>query len=163
MWSRESVEVVYRRHGFAVFKRCLGLLRDEAEAQDVAHEVFLKLLASPDEFRGAASGSTYLFAIATNLSLNRLRNQRARGAVWEAAVASSLDVRAPTAEGAAGAREIVRRILEDTDEQTALIAVYHFVDGLSQGEIASLVGLSRLTVNRRLQELRAGAKAVEAQ
>jgi RNA polymerase sigma-70 factor (ECF subfamily) len=163
VWSRESVEAVYRRHSFAVFRRCMALLKDEAEAQDVSHDVFLELLAQPESYRGAASKTTYLYAVATHKCLNRLRHHRFRDSTWEAAVGVHLESQGDRGgEAILGAREVITRIFEAADERTALIGIYHFVDGLPQTEIARLVGLSRLTVNQRVQQLRASGKAVEA-
>ena len=73
MWTRPEVEALYRKTSFAIFQRCRSLLREDAEAKDVAQEVYMHLLAHPEEFRGEASPSTYLYAIATNKSLSRLR------------------------------------------------------------------------------------------
>jgi len=39
----------------------------------------MHLLAHPEEFRGDSSPTTYLYAIATNKSLSRLRARRVRG------------------------------------------------------------------------------------
>lgn len=52
-------------------------LRDEAEAEDVAQNVFLQVYKSRDRYRRTAKFSTWLFTIARNLCLNELR-RRAR-------------------------------------------------------------------------------------
>lgn len=122
----------------------------------MAQQVFLKALERPDAFRGQASAATYLYAVATNLCLNRIRDARARGAEWQERAAQHLRAAAPPSDPQAqtAARVAVRAALEEADEKTREIAIYHFVDGLAQGEIARLVGLSRVTVNQRLGRLR---------
>ena len=124
------------------------------------HEVFLRVLEEPDRFRGASSPATYLFGIATNLCLTRLRNAAARGVSWQQGVGRELDASRPAEGEAAEARQLVNAILAEADLETATMALYHFVDGLSQGEIASLVGRSRVTVNQRLQSFRRTARRV---
>jgi len=50
-------------------------LRDEAEAEDVAQNVFLQVYKSRDRYRRTARFSTWLFTIARNLCLNEIRRR----------------------------------------------------------------------------------------
>ena len=147
----ELIQDLYQRHAYAVFRRCHQLLRDPDEARDAMQESFLRLLEDPTRFRGHSSHATFLFGVATHVCLNRLRNRAARGTRWQATVAQALESGRHSADDAAEARQLAAAILAEADEQTAAIAVYHFVDGLPQGEIAALVGRSRVTVNRSLR------------
>ncbi len=162
MWTRPEVEALYRKTSFAIFQRCRSLLREDAEAKDVAQEVYMHLLAHPEEFRGEASPSTYLYAIATNKSLSRLRARRLRGTAWQDSVAELLrsSPLSHDPEKTAEARAILVEALDAADERTASMLVYHYVDGLSQGEIADVMKLSRVTVNQRLQRFRDQAKEI---
>lgn len=45
--------------------------------------------------------------------------------------------------------------LEKLDGDQQMLAIMLFVDGLSQGEAADELGLSRVTINKRAQEIRA--------
>ena len=56
------------------------------------------------------------------------------------------------------ARDAVLKLLGTMTEQEMQIAVLLFVDGMSQGEIAAEVGVSRVTVNKKIQALRARAE-----
>ena len=162
MWTRVEIEALYRTTSFSIFQRCRSLLKEDAEAKDVAQEVYMHLLAHPDDFRGESSPTTYLYAIATNKSLSRLRARRLRGDAWQDAVAELLRG-APLShdpEKTAEARAILATALESADEKTAAMLVYHYVDGLSQGEIAEIMKLSRVTVNQRLQRFRDEAKEI---
>jgi RNA polymerase sigma-70 factor (ECF subfamily) len=154
----EIIQGLYQGHAYALFRRCRSLLRDEDEARDAMQEVFLKVIEDPSRFRGQSSPATFLYGVATNLCLNRLRNRGARGAGWEAALARSLEEGRSGAADPVEARQLARAILEQADPESAAIAVYHFVDGLSQGEIAGLVGRSRVTVNQKLKRFRLDAR-----
>jgi DNA-directed RNA polymerase specialized sigma24 family protein len=52
-------------------------------------------------------------------------------------------------------RDAVLSLLGTFDENAMRIALLFFMDGLSQGEIADEVGVSRVTVNKRVQAIRA--------
>lgn len=155
------LEEVYRVHGFAVFRRCRRLLGNEAEAKDMVQEVFLKALENPEAFQGRSSASTYLYGVATNLCLNKMRNQSVRSEAWQQAVAAELERNPPVDPlDQVALQQLVALLLGDADELTCAIAIYHWVDGLSQSEIGDLVGLSRVTINQRLGRLRATARAL---
>jgi RNA polymerase sigma-70 factor (ECF subfamily) len=160
MWTPSEVDALYRETRYAVFLRCRSLLRDEAEARDVTQEVYLYLLDHPAEFRGDAAPATYLYAIATNRSLSRIRARIVRDERWRDAVAGILRDRTPEIdpEAVATAHQLLSKALEGEDDDTVLILIHHFVDGLSQGEIASMLGVSRVTVNQRIQRFRERAK-----
>jgi RNA polymerase sigma-70 factor (ECF subfamily) len=149
---------LYRRYGPAVYRRCLRLLRDHAEAQDAAQEVFVRALTHLDGFR-FGSPLQWLHGIATRHCLNRLRDESRRGA------ARARELRTAPAADPAGAiadRDQVVRIIAQLDETTARIAVHHLVDGMTQEEVAAAVGLSRRTVGVKLQAFFAAARRAVA-
>jgi len=160
MWTRQDIDELYRRHGFTVLRRCRRLLGNEEEAKDMVQEVFVKALENPGLFQGRSAASTFLYGMATNLCLNRIRNSAARSEAWQSALAALMESRATDLAEELGFKELASLVLSEADEISAAIGLYHWVDGLSQGEVAQLVGLSRVTVNQRLAKLRAAAQAL---
>jgi RNA polymerase sigma-70 factor (ECF subfamily) len=157
--DRLLVEDLYRRYGFQVERRCRRVLGDTDEATDAAQEVFVQLLSKGGDFRGTADWMTWLYRVATNVCLNRVRDRSRRAALLrenaDEVVPSSLP--APDASGHTD-RRFLLELLGELDETTQEIVIYHLVDELPQGEIAELVGLSRVTVNKRLMKFRAHAE-----
>jgi RNA polymerase sigma-70 factor (ECF subfamily) len=58
-----------------VYVTCLRYLRDEAEAEDVAQETFIRAFRNLRTFRGDAKFSTWLISIALNEARSRLRKK----------------------------------------------------------------------------------------
>ncbi len=56
-------------------------------------------------------------------------------------------------------RDAVLGFLRDLNEDEQKIALLAFLDGMTQGEIAEETGVSRVTVNKKLQSIRARAEA----
>ena len=50
-------------------------------------------------------------------------------------------------------REFVAAVLERCGEAGATVAIMHYVDGMSQVEIAGILGITRRTVFNRLRKL----------
>ena len=57
---------------------CFGFLHNTEEAEDVAQEVFIQVFKSIDSFRGDAKLSTWLYRIAINRSLNKIRSRKSK-------------------------------------------------------------------------------------
>ena len=72
-----DVDILYRRYGPMVMRRCRQLLRDEDQALDATQDVFVRLLTRRDRLRDDAPCSL-LYRMATNLCLNRIRDDRRR-------------------------------------------------------------------------------------
>ncbi|MCB0761783.1 MAG: sigma-70 family RNA polymerase sigma factor [Flavobacteriales bacterium] len=60
-------------HQDRVFNLCFSYLRDIEEAKDTAQEVFVEVMRSAESFRGQSTISTWIYRIAVNKSLDRLR------------------------------------------------------------------------------------------
>jgi RNA polymerase sigma-70 factor (ECF subfamily) len=72
----EAFETLVRRHQDRVLAVCQRLLGDREEARDAAQEVFLKVYRKAGGFRPRAKVSTWLYRIAVNHCLNRLRRRK---------------------------------------------------------------------------------------
>lgn len=153
--ARLDVGELYQRHGASIYRRICRFY-DRQEAEEVLHEVFLIALERAADFRGDASPSTWLYRVATNHCINRLRNSARRRALWLEA-APGLDF-ATSAGASQEAAACLRQLWRELPEELVMIGVYYHVDGLSHEEIAALIGVSRRTVGNRLIELEAAAK-----
>ena len=136
-----------------VFRRCVQLLRDEGQAEDCMQDVFVQLVRHRERLDGTALASL-LGRIATNLSLNRIRANRARredSAIDPrvAEIAAAGDVEARTLAG-----RTVAWLFRRERERTRTMAVLHYVDGWTHEEIARELGLTAEGVRKHLRTLR---------
>ena len=69
----EDVRRLYEEHGRALLAYACALLRDPSAAEDVLHQVFLKLLRGRTSMNGAPL--PYLFRAVRNTALNHIRGQ----------------------------------------------------------------------------------------
>lgn len=148
-----DVEALYRAYGDMVLGRCRSLLRNEADAQDVCQEVFLKAHRYRDSFRGESRPSTWLFKVTTTTCLNRLRSRgrRREDLQEEEAVVPVED----TFLTGADLRDLVARLLDEADEGTQDCVLYHYVDGMTYAEIGDLLGLSAAAIRKRVAKFKA--------
>lgn len=71
--EESAYEKLIERFQSAVYNLAYRLLNDQADASDVAQEVFLKIFRSVGSFRGDSSLRTWVYRIAVNESHNRRR------------------------------------------------------------------------------------------
>lgn len=147
-----SLEALYDRYGYVVYRRCLFLLQSEADAWDAVQEVFLRARDGLATFEGRASHRTWLDTIATRHCLNVLRARRVRlGRGNVPPEALDLEDLYPEADPGAERALLVRHLLERFDPQVQEAALFYFVDEMSQEDVAARVGLSVPTLRKRLR------------
>jgi RNA polymerase sigma-70 factor (ECF subfamily) len=71
-----AFEQLVSRYQNKIMAYVARMLNDHEEAEDVTQEVFIKAYRSLDSFRGASSFSTWLYRIATNLCIDRVRKRK---------------------------------------------------------------------------------------
>jgi RNA polymerase sigma-70 factor (ECF subfamily) len=159
MWDQAELTKLYRCHGPAVFRRARRLLGSEAEAHEVVQDVFLSLFERPEQYRGKSNLTTFLYSATTHACLNRLRNQRTRRRLTEQHGAELVPSEAPSA--APDDLLQLQRALCNMPEELAQVAVYHYADGLTQDEIAQLMGCSRRHIGNQLGRVQRWASEQE--
>lgn len=73
--DQAAVETIMRRHNRLLFRAARGVVPDDAEAQDVVQETYLRAFTRLQEFQGGASLGTWLARIAINVALDVLRKR----------------------------------------------------------------------------------------
>jgi RNA polymerase sigma-70 factor (ECF subfamily) len=151
-----ALDQLFRRYSSSVFRRAGAILGDGEAAQDVTQEVFLRAVRAHAELQAADSPLAWLYRVTTNLCLSRLRDVARRQRILDSSAPDAV----PAAEHPLDSVLTVRTLMRQVPETLQEIAVYYFVDHLSQDEIAALVGMPRRTVAYRLEQFRARAIAI---
>ena len=66
-------EVLMRRHNQRLYRTARAIVRDDAEAEDVMQETYVRAYAALGQFEGRAQWATWLTRIAVNEALARVR------------------------------------------------------------------------------------------
>ncbi|WP_428261242.1 RNA polymerase sigma factor [Haliangium sp.] len=159
-----DTETYYRTYGPMVLRRCRQMLKNEDQALDAMHDVFVQLLRHQDRLQDSAP-SSLLFRIATNVCLNSIRSAGRRPETSTSASDDGLlDRIAHTDDPAAqsAARSVLARLFRHEQPSTRSIAVMHLYDGMTLDEVAGEVGMSVSGVRKRLRKLRAQLHELEA-
>jgi RNA polymerase sigma-70 factor, ECF subfamily len=155
MMDAGGMAQLYERYAPAIYAHCRRLLGGNAAARDAMQESFVRVLMRNRDLEPGDEALRYLYRTATNVCINVLRQRgvRDRAIPAIAARAASSEDRERHSD-----RQFVRLLLDRVDETGGAIAVMHFVDGMSQVEIAATLGITRRTVFNRLKQLERLAK-----
>jgi RNA polymerase sigma-70 factor, ECF subfamily len=159
-----AVRLIMQRHNRRLYRVARGVLNDDAEAEDVVQEAYVRAFTHLDGFRGEAQLSTWLTRIALNEALGRLRTTVDLKDIdtindqGEARVIYLPSARQDSDPEAAAARAEVRRLLERAmDELPApfrMVLVLRDIEEMSTEETAAHLGLRPETVKTRLHRAR---------
>ena len=169
--DKDEFQDVYGKYHPAILRfltRRVG--RDEAE--DVAQEVFLKVDRGIEGYRGDAALGTWIFAIARNAALDRLRARRPwdrsagePGARCEDEAAADAGSDLPDEQACVERRAIaqemnrcIRGRVETLPESYRSVLALSELAGMTNAEIASALGTTEGAVKIRLHRARAALR-----
>ena len=71
--DKEKFRMLVEQYQQMVFRTCMGFLHNKDDADDLTQDIFLQAYQSLHSFKGEAAFSTWIYRIAVNASLNRMR------------------------------------------------------------------------------------------
>jgi len=163
--DREAMGQIVTRNERLVYSTALRLLTDPVEAECVLQETFLKVVQALPEFKGGSSLSTWIFRIATNYALMRLRARKKEGGSLD-------DVESKVSQETLEAfnrsignnplhavmNEELRQAMEEAiaalPPKFRSVFVLKDIEGFSLKEIAEMLGISLAAVKTNLHRAR---------
>jgi RNA polymerase sigma-70 factor (ECF subfamily) len=171
-----AFEELLERYEDKVFRLAYRFVRNEAEAQEILQDTFLSIWRKLDTFKGDSLFSSWVYRVAANTALMRLRSQRRHPQIsTEDLPAGFLDNYRPSgAEGLShlpspGAnwakrpdeqlqsdelRRHIQAAVDDLPELYRTVFLVRDVEGLSTEETAEVLGISVPSVKTRLHRAR---------
>jgi RNA polymerase sigma-70 factor (ECF subfamily) len=154
MDEAQQFESFLRDYQNMVFSTAMRLLANQAEAEDVTQEVFLRAYQRFADLKDSPTAGGWLKTVATNLSLNHLTRYRSRwtffsdlfrseqhdGSEPESEFAADTDVAAET--DSADRKQLVERALAGLPAAQRVPLVLYHLEGLQYDEIAAKLGVT---------------------
>jgi len=157
-----AFDELVRRHSQRLYALIYHMTSHREDAHDLLQDVFAKAFRSLGRFRGQSQFYTWLYSIATNMTLNFLkkRNRRARamslddldaGLERHEQFIALTSPRSPDKE--TSLKELQKKLNESmqnlSDDHRAVVVMYD-IQGLPHAEISRIMGVSEGTVRSRL-------------
>lgn len=137
----------YRRYGPALLRKARRLLRNEDDALDVVQSLFVDLVARGEEPKDLP----YLYRAVTHRCLNVLRDGKNRARLLERETEALRGPVRIAPDAQALGLDVLTKLSKHVEEPVMETLVYRFFDDMGQEEIATVMGVSRKTVQNRLE------------
>lgn len=157
----ENATDIFKGDYNRIFRYIMSMVRDASEAEDLTQETFLRAYRGRDSLRNAGAQTAWLYRIATNVCLDRLRQYARRGPRESETDLDQMDVAEPDTPS-------LQKIIERDEMSTCVqgylnrlpdsyraVILLHDMHELSSPEIAQLLGDSLSAVKIRLHRARA--------
>ncbi len=158
-----AFEELYRAHAGRLYSLLLRMAGSSHDAEDLLQDVFLHAYRKLGGFRGDSSLGTWLYRLAVNLCLDRLRGRQAK--MWR--TVDSLD--AEGAEEPVAAMPVVPTAVSRIDLDRAIARlpdgcrmafVLHDVEGFEHHEVARMMGVTEGTSKSQVHKARMKLRAL---
>lgn len=153
----DAFAVVVRRYERRVRSVLARLLDDERDVEEATQDAFVQAWRSLGRFRGEAAPFTWLYRIAVNQALMRLRRRRPRTAALDEA--AERDLAAPDRVGDAELRAFLLARVRELPIEQRVPLVLRDLQGLSNAEVAEVLELSVAAVKSRIHRARLRLRA----
>lgn len=158
----EAFDVLVTRYRGKVYAMIVNMVRNDADAWDLAQDVFVKVWKALPKFEARSSFFTWLYRITYNVTCDWVRKKKIQGEgeFDDAMGLERVEISAPTApktvprpdEKIVGNElgEKIGEALEELSEDHRAVVLMREVQGMSYEEIAESVGCTIGTVMSRL-------------
>jgi RNA polymerase sigma-70 factor (ECF subfamily) len=156
-----AFRTIMKTHNQRLYRIARGVVRNDAEAEDIVQEAYVRAFAHLDAFRGDSSLATWLSRIVINEALGRLRKRRRTVAMPANPQAEIIQFPlnpSDDPERTMAQRQILDLVERATDSLPDVyrsVFVARVIEGLSIEETADLLGVRPETVKTRLHRARA--------
>jgi RNA polymerase sigma-70 factor (ECF subfamily) len=170
--DRDAYRVLVERHNRTVYKMAYRIMGNAHDAEEVVQESFLRGYQKLKQFAGNANFGTWVYRIAANYAIDRIRQRNAEetrrrvpiksdGGSWEVDPLSQVQDSSPSPERLAGSAQLADRmqaaLAELSPAERTAIVMRHW-DGCGIEEIAVVLksnpNATKNTVFRAVQKLR---------
>ena len=156
-----AFEYLYKAHWRRVYSLCLRMIRNPAEAEDLAQQAFMQLFRKISTFRGDSDFSTWLHRVTVNIVLMHIRRRKPSDLPAGAVERFTADEESPSEHGSTdtsmyGAIERLNlmRAIRKLPRGYKQIFLMHDVIGYEHSEIAGLLGCSAGSSKSQLHKAR---------
>jgi RNA polymerase sigma-70 factor (ECF subfamily) len=162
--DKEAFDLLVERHAPNIYALCLKMLGNPEDAEDCLQEVFVKAYQAMSNFREEAKFSTWVYRIAYNACLMRIRKKKIDTVSLnepievggDAMPREVVDWTADPSSKLLGDElsSVLNRHINQMQPDNRIVFVLRDVHGLSTDDTASVLGLSVPAVKSRLHRAR---------
>ena len=146
----DAFEELTRRYAGLVKGVCIRLLGNSHDAEEVAQECFLELARNAPDVHTSLGG--WLRSAATSRSLNAIRSRSRRKIREREFGQEACATVSPFDLAGSELHRLIQVALRELPDDLRLPMMMHYVEGQSQRDVATELGVNQSTISRRMQD-----------
>ena len=161
----QACEELVNRFERRIYNHALHILSDPSEAEEVLQDTFLNAFKNIDKYSSDGGFDRWLYKIATNNCLMRVRKKKAQPTVCldEPLQLGDSSIQTEVADWSTQpdqallndeVKELINKAISQLPEDYRVVLLLHDIEGLSNNEIVDVLSLSLPAVKSRLHRAR---------
>lgn len=139
----EAIGDIYEITKKAVYGYVLSIIKNAQDAEDILQETYVKVCLNADQYHSLGKPMAWIFTIARNLALMKIRSQRKITDIpeyeWE-------QIASGNSEFQSDDRIVLKGALTKISDEESQIVMMHAIGGLKHREIAEMMDMPLATV-----------------
>ena len=149
MLTSDNVREAVNKYGDILYRLCLVMLKNTADAEDAVQDTFIKYMLSSPSFNDDEHKKAWLITVASNKCRDILRFRKRHVSESEDLLLNYADKTESTG---------ILEALAEIPEKFRIVMTLHYVEGYKVNEIAKIIGKTSSAVKMRLAK---GRKLLE--
>jgi len=142
--SQREIEQLYHRHVGTVYRVCFAYMKNAAEAEDAAHDTFIRLMRTNPSLADSSHERAWLIRTAGNVCKDMLRRRRREDIPLDGDLPDGVFT---------GGSGVLEAVLALPERYKTTVYLYYY-EGYDSAEIAGLLDKPNATVRGHLHEAR---------
>ena len=150
---------LYDRYANKIYRKCISMVKNTEDAQDLAHEVLVKAFLNISKFAGNSSFSTWVYAITYNQCIDFIRSKQ------RLKISDTDNERLPDLTDESGEElsdkelfeieiNLLMQLLQQLNADDRAILLMKYQDDMSIEDIQTILSLNSSAVKMRLKRAR---------
>mgnify|MGYP002074003496 CR=1 FL=1 len=154
----EYFEEIYERYVNKVYRKCYSFVYNQEKAEDLTHDIFLKLIVKIGSFKETSKFSTWLYSITYNYCMDQIRTGKKR---TEVGLPENVEISDDNDGGLPDFQsdEINRSLQQMAADERAILQMKYQED-FSIKEIADTLNITESAVKMRLMRSKEKLKKI---
>ena len=150
--DEQALDTLFRRYYATMNRFAQKICPDQADAEDIAQDAFIKLMGSIRTFDGRSAFTSWLYRVVLNKAIDFRRRKSRRGQLTDDLRHVLPDKGEPTQDTTVTARQVVDIILEfpERERDAALLVLG---EGLTHAQAAEIIGCPTGTIGWLLNKV----------
>lgn len=150
----DELEQAFQTHHSLVFRTAYRITGNAGDAEDALQTVFLRLLRRGPKADPLDNAESYLRRAAINAALDVVRSRRIEATVPLPDDTSGMIPQAPAQRDVSGLRQALAQAMAQLKPRQAEVFALRFLEGMSNREIAKMLGISQVLVAVTVHRIR---------